>query len=111
MAWKSITFKKASADGRFTSKDAKASGTVSPSPKGVKTSNGDTTEGWSVKGSSTGGTKEPNAGEAKSASTQAVAKHRDAMTGVILDARKLADERRTTLNSIKDPDLKRSAAR
>jgi hypothetical protein len=43
--------------------------------------------------------------------SQAVAKHRDAMSGVITDAKKLADERRKTLNSIQDPELKRSAAR
>ena len=43
--------------------------------------------------------------------SRAVAKHRDAMTSVISDAKKLADERRRTLNSIQDPELKRSAAR
>ena len=112
MAWKSITFKKANADGRFASKDVKAGGTVSSAPRGgVKSPNGGKAKGWLVKGSSTGGTKEPSVGEAKSASTHAVSKHRDAMMGVILDARKLAEERRTTLNSISDPDLKRSAAR
>ena len=112
MAWKSITFNKASADGRFTPNGAKANSTVVPSPEGQKTPKGSKTEGWLVKGdSSTGGTKKTSAGEAKSASTQAVAKHRDAMTGVILDAKKLAGERRTKLDSIKDPDLKRSATR
>ena len=35
----------------------------------------------------------------------------DAMSGVVLDAKKLADERRRTLNTIQDPELKRSAAR
>jgi hypothetical protein len=48
---------------------------------------------------------------AKEAISRAVAKHRDAMSGVILDAKNLADERRRTLNSIQDPELKRSAAR
>lgn len=43
--------------------------------------------------------------------SRAVAKHRDAMTGLIGDAKKLADDRRQTLNSIQDPELKRSAAR
>ncbi|MBJ7376367.1 hypothetical protein [Sphingobium sp.] len=43
--------------------------------------------------------------------SRAVAKHRDAMTGVISDAKKLADKRQRTLNSIQDPELKRSAAR
>lgn len=43
--------------------------------------------------------------------SRAVARHRVAMTGVISDAKKLADERRRTLNSIQDPELKRSAAR
>jgi hypothetical protein len=43
--------------------------------------------------------------------SRAVAKHRDAMTGVIGDAKKLADERQRRLNSIQDPELKRSAAR
>ena len=47
----------------------------------------------------------------KEAISRAVAKHRDAMSDVILDAKKLADERRRTLNSIQDPELKRSAAR
>ena len=44
-------------------------------------------------------------------SSKAVAKHKDAMTGVIADARKLANEQRRTLSTIKDPDLKRSASR
>jgi hypothetical protein len=33
------------------------------------------------------------------------------MSQVIQDAKKLADERRRALNSIRDPELKRSAAR
>lgn len=48
---------------------------------------------------------------AKEAISRAVAKHKDAMSGVIHDAKKLADERRRALNSIQDPELKRSAAR
>lgn len=47
----------------------------------------------------------------KEAISRAVAKHRDAMTGVVLDAKKLADDRRRALSSIQDPELKRSAAR
>lgn len=47
---------------------------------------------------------------ADEAISRAVAKHRDAMSRVIRDAKKLADERRRTLNSIQDPELKRSAA-
>jgi cytochrome c556 len=47
----------------------------------------------------------------KEAISRAVAKHRAAMSDVISDAKKLADERRRTLNSIQDPELKRSAAR
>ena len=47
----------------------------------------------------------------KAAISRAVAKHRDAMTVVVLDAKKLAEERRRTLGSIQDPELKRSAAR
>lgn len=43
--------------------------------------------------------------------SRAVAKHRGAMTGVISDAKKLAEERQRTLDSIQDPELKRSAAR
>jgi cytochrome c556 len=47
---------------------------------------------------------------AQDAISRAVAKHRDAMSGVISDAKKLADERRRTLDRIQDPELKRSAA-
>lgn len=43
--------------------------------------------------------------------SRAVNKHRDAMSSVIRDARDLVEERRRTLNSIQDPELKRSAAR
>lgn len=43
--------------------------------------------------------------------SRAVNKHKDAMSAVVRDAKKLADERRRTLDSIKDPELKRSAAR
>ncbi len=48
---------------------------------------------------------------AKEAISQAVDKHRDAMSGVVREAKKLADDRRHTLDRIKDPQLKRSAAR
>jgi hypothetical protein len=48
---------------------------------------------------------------AKEAMSRAMDKHKDAMSAVVGDAKKLADEQRRTLNSIKDPGLKRSAAR
>jgi hypothetical protein len=41
----------------------------------------------------------------------ALVKHKVEMSKVIQDAKKLADERRRALNSIQDPELKRSAAR
>jgi hypothetical protein len=47
----------------------------------------------------------------KEAISRAVAKHRSAMSNVIRDAKDLADERRRTLDSIQDPELKRSASR
>lgn len=43
--------------------------------------------------------------------SRALAKHKAEMSQVIQDAKKLADERRRALNSIRDPELKRSAAR
>ncbi|MFA6965258.1 MAG: hypothetical protein WC281_06545 [Bosea sp. (in: a-proteobacteria)] len=49
--------------------------------------------------------------KADEAISRAVAKHRDAMSGVIRAAKELAAERRHTLNSIQDPELKRSASR
>lgn len=48
---------------------------------------------------------------AHEAISRAAAKHKDAMSGVVLDAKKLAVQRRSTLNTIRDPELKRSAAR
>jgi hypothetical protein len=48
---------------------------------------------------------------AKEAISRAVDKHKEKMSAVVGDAKKLADEQRRTLNSIKDPGLKRSAAR
>jgi len=48
---------------------------------------------------------------AKEAISRAVDKHRDAMSGVVREAKKLADDRRDTLDRIKDPQIKRSAAR
>lgn len=42
---------------------------------------------------------------------QAADKHRAAMTKVVKAAKALAQERRTTLDQIKDPQLKRSASR
>jgi hypothetical protein len=47
----------------------------------------------------------------KEAISGAVSKHRDAMSGVIRNAKELAEDRRKTLHSIQDPELKRSAAR
>jgi hypothetical protein len=47
----------------------------------------------------------------KEAISGAVAKHHAAMAGVIRNAKKLADDRRQTLDSIRDPELKRSASR
>ncbi|MFG1404369.1 hypothetical protein [Xanthobacter sediminis] len=43
--------------------------------------------------------------------SQVVSKHRQAMEQVLLDAKRIADERRQKLDSIQDPELKRSAAR
>ena len=107
MAWKSITFRQA-ANGRFVTKGGavpKSASTTGDDAAGAKASGG-----WkTVKGGAAGGPK--TAGDAKQASSQAVEKHRNAMSGVILEAKKIAEDRRETLNSIKDPDLKRSAAR
>ncbi|WP_146220777.1 hypothetical protein [Gluconacetobacter entanii] len=101
MAWKSTTFKRSTTNDQFLTK----AGAVPDSSKG-----GVKSRVWKMlKGEGT--TAPKTAGEAKQASSQAVAKHRDAMSGVLLEAKKIADDRRETLNSIKDPDLKRSAAR
>lgn len=111
MAWKSTTFKSAT-NGRFVTKGGAASktaGTTADKVTGAKPSGGKTVVWKTVKGSGSGSTK--TAGDAKQASSQAVEKHRNAMSGVILEAKKIAKDRRETLNSIKDPDLKRSAAR
>lgn len=43
--------------------------------------------------------------------TRAVDKHKDAMADVVRKAQQLAADRRRALNSIQDPELKRSAAR
>lgn len=109
MAWKSITFKPA-ANGRFVTKRGKTSDDDSASVvKGTKLSNGKAAVFKTVKGKSTDASK--TAGDVKQASSQAIEKHRNAMSGVILEAKKIAEDRREALNSIKDPDLKRSAAR
>ena len=103
MAWKSTTFKSA-ASGRFVTKGGTA-------PKAASTT-GDKVTGAKPSGGKTGGSGAiKTAGDAKQASSQAVEKHRSAMSGIILEAKKIAEDRRETLNSIKDPDLKRSAAR
>ena len=108
MAWKSTTFERLGTKGQFLTK-------VGPRPtsdgaKGsTKTAGGQTVVLKTTKGAGSSAPKTP--GEVKLATSQAVAKHRDAMSGVLLKAEKIADERRETLNSIKDPDLKRSAAR
>lgn len=47
----------------------------------------------------------------RDAASTAINRHREAMTEVIVEARRLADERARTLDQIQDPDLKRSAAR
>jgi hypothetical protein len=110
MAWKSTTFRQA-ADGRFVTKGdplPKAAGKTGNQAIGAKAAGGKT-GGWAVKVGASGPPK--TAGDAKQASSQAVEKHRNAMSGVILEAKKIAKDRRETLNSIKDPDLKRSAAR
>lgn len=107
MAWKSITFKQA-ADGRFVPKGGaapKAASTTGKQVAGVKSAGG-----WKAsKGVASAAPK--TAGDAKQASSQAVDKHRHAMSGIILEAKEIARDSRDTLNSIKDPDLKRSAAR
>lgn len=112
MTWKSTTFKKSPQNGRFVVKGSKASaggptinGTADASapadPKG---------KGWSVARDG-GSTSAEGLGEVKRATAQAVAKYQGAMSGVVLEAKKIAEERREALDSIKDPELKRSAAR
>ena len=108
MSWKSTTFKRSATNGQFLTKGDHAP--ASDRAKGsTEVAGGKTLVGKTAKGA--GSTTPKTTGEVKLASSQAVAKHRDAMSGVILKAKKIADERRETLNSIKDPDLKRSAAR
>ena len=106
MAWKSTTFRQAADDRSVTKSNPlpKAAGKIGNKAIGAKTAGG-----WAVKVGASGPPK--TAGDAKQASSQAVEKHRNAMSGVILEAKKIAKDRRETLNSIKDPDLKRSAAR
>lgn len=108
MAWKSTTFKRSGQNGQILTKGGSAS--ASEGAKGNAKVGGGKTLVWkTAKG--TGPTASKTTGEVKQASSQAVAKHREAMSGVLLEATRIADERRETLNSIKDPDLKRSAAR
>lgn len=107
MAWKSTTFKSAT-NGRFVTKGGtapKAAGTRGEKVADAKASDGKTVVWKTAKGAG------KTAGDAKQAISRAVEKHRSAMSGVILEAKKIAEDRRETLNSIKDPDLKRSAAR
>jgi len=111
MTWKSTTFKSAKT-GRFLTKGGtapKATSTPGEKVTGAKPSGGNTAVWKTAKGGGTGAPK--TARDAKQASSQAVEKHRSAMSGVILEAKKIAEDRRETLNSIQDPDLKRSAAR
>lgn len=111
MVWKSTTFKSAP-KGRLITKGGiapKAASTTGDKIAGAQPTGGETGEWKTVRGGGSGAPK--TAGDAKQASSQAVEKHRSAMTGVILEAKKIAEDRRETLNSIKDPDLKRSAAR
>lgn len=108
MAWKSTTFKRSGQNGQFPAKGGPAS--ASDEANGNTKAAGGKNVVWkTTKG--TGPTAPKTTGEVRQASSKAVAKHRDAMTGVLLEAIKIAEERRKTLNSIKDPDLKRSAAR
>ena len=108
MAWKSTTFKRSATNGQFVTKGGAAP--TSDGAKGSAKAAGGKTVVWTtIKGA--GATAPKTTGEVKLASSQAVAKHRDAMSDVLLEAKKIVDERRETLNSIKDPDLKRSAAR
>lgn len=112
MAWKSTTFKTSNASGRFLPKGGNASGETAPGAgkAGGTRISGAKPKSWSVV-KDAGVALPKRAADAKAASSQAVAKHRDAMTGVIAEAKKVAEERRETLDSIKDPELKRSAAR
>lgn len=112
MTWKSATFKKSPQNGRFVVKGSKASAggpklsgtTDAKRPASAKG------KSWSV-AKNGGSTPAKGLGEVKRATAQAVARYQDAMSGVILEAKKIAEERRETLDSIKDPELKRSAAR
>lgn len=97
MAWKSTTFVRSTTNDQFLTQAT----AVRDSSKGM---------GWKrSKGAET--TTSKSAGETKHASSLAIAKHRNAMSDVLVEAKKIADDRREMLNSIKDPDLKRSAAR
>ncbi|MFB0875550.1 MULTISPECIES: hypothetical protein [unclassified Sphingobium] len=108
MSWKSTTFKKSPQNGRFVVKGSKASAsdpaTNADAPAGAKGN------AWAV-AKDGGSTTAKGLGEVKRATAQAVAKYQGAMSGVVLEAKKIAEERRETLDSIKDPELKRSAAR
>ncbi|MGN8000126.1 hypothetical protein [Sphingomonas sp. 22176] len=113
MTWKSTTFKKSPQNGRFVVKGSKASAGGGPTIGGKADASAPADpkgKGWSV--SRDGGSIPPKGlGEVKLATAQAVAKYKGAMSGVVLEAKKIAEERRETLDSIKDPELKRSAAR
>lgn len=112
MTWKSATFKKSPQNGRFVVKGSKASA-GSPAINGTTDANapaGAKGKDWSV-AKNVGPTPAKGLGEIKRATAQAVAKYQGAMSGVIHEAKKIAKERRETLDSIKDPELKRSAAR
>lgn len=112
MAWKSTTFKTSNETGRFLPKGGNASGQSAPGAgkaDGTRSSGAKTNGRLVVKDA--GAVLHQPAADAKAASSQAVAKHRNAMTGVIAEAKRVADERREALDSIKDPELKRSAAR
>ena len=108
MTWKSDTLKRSTTNGQFLTKAGVAS--APDGSKGGKKAASSKTGVWkTVKGAVASAPK--TASEVKQASSQAVAKHRDAMSRVLLEAKKIADDRRNALDSIKDPDLKRSAAR
>lgn len=112
MTWKSTTFKQPPQNGRFVVKGSKASA-GGPTINGTIDANARAStkgKGWSV-AKEGGSPSAKGLGEVKRATAQAVAKYQGAMSGVILEAKKIAEERRETLESIKDPELKRSAAR
>lgn len=110
MAWKSITFNVPASGLRVTKADmARKTGVnsgvleVGAKPLTVKIAG-------KKAGQIGGAAAAKSSSDVKLASSKAVEKHRAAMKGLVLQAKKIAEDRRETLNSIQDPDLKRSAA-